>query len=179
MAPPGSAQPAWRACPPCPSPRRDMPVPSPPGAVVVHPARLPLALSPPAMARPTLARSRRGLGALARCGRGASAWRGLTTVQPRSWPLPRLAVPPQRGDPTAPARSPSPSPSPGVLAPAWPSFPSARGPGLARLRLARPRCPCVAQPRPGAASASAAKVPLRGAAPARLVRVVSVQPCTR
>jgi hypothetical protein len=90
-------------------------------------------------------------------------------------PRPRHLAPPLRGLPRpwrgpASARRARPRP-PGALAAARPlplhdMAPAQRGPGPAQLRLARPRCPCVARH-------------VRSSAPtcARLVRDASARPC--
>jgi hypothetical protein len=114
-----------------------------------------------------------------RSGRGVSAPHGAARALGLG-PLPWRLAPPLRGLPQpwrglASARRARPRPPvlPGALAVARPlplhdMAPSQRGPGPARLRLSRPRCPCVARR-------------MRSSAPAcaRPVRDASVRPCAR
>jgi hypothetical protein len=116
------------------------------------------------------------------CGaRPRLTWRGRPwrAASPRSRLLPaRLTRPapcaavapaPPRPGPVVPARGLARAPPAPAPVPARRGTPTQRGPGPARLWLARPRCPCVAWP------------PARGSAPActRFVRSALARPCAR
>jgi hypothetical protein len=180
LARPGAAPPLGVLFPPLGAPAARPPPLSvlsllgvpPPAPVQPCPSAAPLARPRPL--------HRRGRGAPAPA-RGAArrvnpAWRSpLTPVRP---PLPGLVprpgaassrcgpAPCARGHGVPMARPPSLC---AVPPPARCGAPTQRGPGPTRLRLARPRCPCVARP------------PAHGSAPAcaRLVRGASARPCVR
>jgi hypothetical protein len=123
-----------------------------------------LASAPPQRAR----RRARAAHGSAQRGRGDPAWRpcpvptacGLELGRRASGARPELGWR-GRGDPGRP-------PDPAMVWPALSMAPAQRGLGLARLWLARPRCPCVARR-------------VRSSAPAcaRPVRDASARPCAR